>query len=148
MSENQDNRAVVRRRIRATREELFDAWTDQEGMRQWMCPGDVVSADVRLDARVGGKMHIIMQSPTATFEHTGEFQVVERPSKLAFTWTADNMDGQITLVTVEFLALSNSETELILTHERIPRKEVTDRYQSGWAKVVSTLEQYLAGRHG
>lgn len=148
MSESQDNKAVIRRRIRATREELFDAWTDQEGMREWMCPGDVVSAEVRLDPRVGGALLIIMQSPTATHRHTGEFRVVERPSKLAFTWTADAMDGQLTLVTVEFLPISNAETELILTHERIPTKDVSDRYQSGWAKIVSTLEQYLQKNRG
>lgn len=146
MSESQDNRAVIRRRIWATREELFDAWTDQEGMREWMCPGDVVSAEVRLDPRVGGKLLIVMRSPTATYEHTGEFRVVERPSKLAFTWTADAMDGQITLVTVELIEVSGAETELVLTHEHIPRKEVRDRYQSGWTKIVNTLEQYLQRR--
>ena len=106
MSEETGNKAIVRRRMRATREELFDAWTDQEGMREWMCPGDVVSADVRLEPRVGGALHITMHSPSAIYEHTGEFRVVERPSKLAFTWTADNMDGQVTLVTVEFLEVS------------------------------------------
>ena len=147
MSESQDHKAIVRRRMRATREELFDAWTDQEGMRAWMCPGDVVSADVRLDARVGGKLHIVMHSPGATYEHTGEFRVVDRPVKLAFTWTADNMDGQITLVTVEFLEVSRGETELVLTHERIPRPDVADRYQSGWAKITAALEQRLQVPH-
>ena len=147
MSDSQDNKAIVRRRMHATREELFDAWTDQEGMRAWMCPGDVVSADVRLDPRVGGKLHITMRSPDATYEHTGEFRVVDRPSKLAFTWTADNMEGQITLVTIEFLEVSRSQTELVLTHERIPRKDVADRYQTGWGKIVSMLEQRLGAHH-
>ncbi|HUI81972.1 MAG TPA: SRPBCC domain-containing protein [Bryobacteraceae bacterium] len=147
MSENQDSKAIVRRRMQATREELFDAWTDQEGMPAWMCPGDVVSADMRLDPRVGGKLHITMHSPTATYEHTGEFRVVERPSKLVFTWTAENFDGQITLVTIEFLEVSRTETELILTHERIPRKDLAERYQSGWGKIVATLEQRLEAQH-
>jgi uncharacterized protein YndB with AHSA1/START domain len=144
MSQEQGNKVVVRRRIAATREELFDAWIDPEGMRQWMCPGDVVSADVRLEPRVGGALFILMKSPTQTHEHSGEFRVVDRPSKLAFTWTASNLDGQVTLVTVEFLEVSGDETELILTHELIPRKEVSDRYQSGWTKIVEHLEKYLA----
>ena len=122
MNQDRANTVVVRRRIRATPEELFDAWTDPEGMREWMCPGDVISAQIRLDPRVGGALVIIMRGPTETWEHTGEFRVVERPSKLAFTWTANNMDGQITLVSVEFIAVSGTETELILTHEKIPRK--------------------------
>jgi hypothetical protein len=57
----------------------------------------------------------------------------------AFTWTANNLDGQPTLVTVEFIEISRTETELILTHEHIPRKEVSDRYQSGWTKIVELL---------
>jgi uncharacterized protein YndB with AHSA1/START domain len=146
MSEHQENTVVVRRRMHATREELFDAWTDAEGMRDWMCPGDVISATVRLEPRVGGTLHIVMQSPSDTYEHTGEFRVVDRPSKLAFTWTAQAMDGEITLVTVEFIEVSRTETELILTHERIPRREVSDRYQSGWTKIVDTLEKYLQRR--
>ena len=144
MSQDQDNKVVIRRRIQATREELFDAWTDAEGMQEWMCPGDVVSAQVRLDPRVGGTLLIVMRSPTETYEHTGEYRVVERPAKLAFTWTAKNMDGQVTLVTVEFIEISGVETELVLTHENIPRKEVADRYQGGWAKIAACLEKYLA----
>jgi uncharacterized protein YndB with AHSA1/START domain len=148
MNESQENKVVVRRRIRATREELFDAWTDAEGMGEWMRPGDAISATVRLDPRVGGALHFVIQSPTQTYEHTGEFRVVDWPSKLAFTWTAQAMDGEITLVTVEFIEVSRTETELILTHERIPRKEVSDRYQSGWTKIVDTLEKYLRNRNG
>jgi uncharacterized protein YndB with AHSA1/START domain len=147
MSQDQ-NKVVVRRRIAATREELFDAWIDPEGMREWMCPGDVISAEVQLEPRVGGRLFILMKAPTQTHEHTGQFQVLERPSKLAFTWTAGNLDGQVTMVTVEFHKESDSETELVLTHELIPRKEVSDRYQSGWTKIVDHLEKYIQRRKG
>ena len=40
---------VIRRRIAASRDDVFDAWTDATGMRLWMCPGDIVSADVHLE---------------------------------------------------------------------------------------------------
>ena len=143
MSENQTSSAVIRRRIQATREELFDAWTDAEGMGEWMCPGDVVSAEVRLEPRVGGTLHILMRTPSRTYEHTGEYRIVERPSKLAFTWTAENMDGKVTLVTVEFREISSTETELVLTHEQIPKPDVRDRYQSGWTKIAGRLAEYL-----
>jgi uncharacterized protein YndB with AHSA1/START domain len=138
--------AVVRKRIAATREELFDAWTNPESMREWMLPGDAASAEVRLDARVGGALLILMRGPKEVFEHTGEFRVVERPSKLVFTWTAQAMDGATTLVTVEFLKISESETEIVVTHEGIPRKQVGERYQAGWGKIVGLLEGHLQRR--
>ena len=146
MNQDLDEKVIIRRRMLATRQELFDAWTDAEGMREWMCPGDVISAEVRLEPYVGGSLLIIMQSPTEKYEHTGQFRIVDRPSKLAFTWTANAMDGKLTLVTVEFIEVSSKETELILTHEHIPKKEVRDRYQSGWTKIVNTLEKYLQRR--
>ncbi|MBZ5622832.1 MAG: SRPBCC domain-containing protein [Acidobacteriia bacterium] len=137
---------VIRRRIRATREELFDAWTDPEGMREWMCPGNIVSADVQMDLRVGGALLIIMRGPTEAFEHRGEFTIIDRPSKLAFTWIAKSADLRPTLVTVEFFEVTAHESELVLTHQEIPRREVTDQYRGGWSQIVSRLEQFIQRR--
>jgi len=124
---------------------LFDAWTDPEGMREWMCPGNIVSADVQIDPRVGGHLIIIMRGPTDVFEHRGEFTVVDRPSKLAFPWIAKSTDLRPTLVTVEFFEVTATERELVLTHLEIPRKEVSDQYQGGWSQIVR-LEQYIGER--
>ena len=138
-----ENKITIRKRIAGTREELFDAWTDPEGMKEWMCPGDIISADVQIDACVGGQLLIVMRGPTESYEHRGEFTIVERPSKLAFTWTAKATDWETTLVTIEFFEISEGETELVLTHERFPNKEVVDQYRGGWSQVVDRLEQHL-----
>jgi uncharacterized protein YndB with AHSA1/START domain len=145
-TENDDKRVVIRRRIAATREELFDAWIDPEGMKEWMCPGDIVSAEVQLDARVGGSLLIVMRGPTESHEHRGEFKVVERPSKLVFSWTGKTTAWLITRVTVEFFQVSENESELVLTHENFPSKEVRDRHLGGWSRIVTLLEQYIRTR--
>jgi uncharacterized protein YndB with AHSA1/START domain len=144
--ENDDKRLVIRKRIEATREELFDAWTDPESMQEWMCPGDIESAEVEMEARVGGKLLIVMKGPTESHEHRGEVTIVERPSKLAFSWTGKGTDWRLTLVTVEFFEVSENETELVLTHENFPSKEVRDRHQGGWSKIVTLLEQHIRRR--
>jgi len=146
MGEADGNTVVIHRRIVATREELFDAWTDAEGMRAWMCPGNTVSVDVRMDLRVGGSLLVIMRDPDKKHEHRGEFTVVDRPGKLAFTWIAVATDMRPTLVTVEFFAVSESECDLVLTHEKFPKKEASDQYRGGWAQIVGRLEQYLQSR--
>jgi len=140
------NTVVIHRRIAATREELFDAWTDPEGMRSWMCPGDIVSVDVQMDLRVGGSLLIIMRGPDRAYEHRGEFTVIDRPAKLAFTWIAAATEFRPTLVTVEFLVVSQSETDLVLTHQQFPRSEVADRYRGGWAQIADRLDAYLHGK--
>src|SRR6516225_10106680 len=102
------HRLVVRRLIRATCEEVFAAWSDAESVSQWMCPGNVKSAVAQLDVRVGGKFRILMRDGEREFDHTGEYKVVEPPSKLVFTWQSKGTDDEITLVTVDLVALGSS----------------------------------------
>jgi uncharacterized protein YndB with AHSA1/START domain len=137
-------RLSIRRRMPATRDVVFEAWTDPQGLREWMCPGDAVSAEATLDLRVGGSYRIVMKSKTRDYVHTGVYQVVEPPSKLVFTWTREE-DEVPTLVTVEFVALGD-ESELVLTHERFQDTEVMKRYQGGWGQIAEKLASYLAKR--
>jgi uncharacterized protein YndB with AHSA1/START domain/quinol monooxygenase YgiN len=143
MSQADARRLVVRRRFRATPEELFHAWTDPAGMGAWMCPGDIVSTHVQMDLRVGGALRIVMRDREQAYEHRGEFTVIEPPRKLAFTWIADATGGERTLVTVELIAISETETELVLTHEGFPQNDARDRYQNGWSRIVGRLEARL-----
>jgi|ERR1700737_1543349 uncharacterized protein YndB with AHSA1/START domain len=136
------HRMVVRRRMPAPREIVYEAWIDPDGMREWMCPGDVVSAEAILDVRVGGSFRIIMKSKDRVHEHTGTYHVVDRPAKLAFTWSAVENPGEITLVTVEFLS-HGEESELIITHERFTKPDVAQRYENGWGTIAQKFATYL-----
>lgn len=134
---------VIRRRIPAARADVFRAWTDADGMASWMCPGDVVSADVHLDARVGGALRIVMRTASKAFEHWGEFTVVDPPSKLAFTWRASATGFEASLVTVEFLDAGDLQCDLILTHQKLERSDVRAQYRGGWDQILSRLTAYL-----
>jgi len=135
-------RLSIRRKMPASRDVVFEAWTDPHGLREWMCPGDTFAAEATLDLRVGGSYRIVMKSKTRAYVHTGVYQVVDPPSKLVFTWTREE-DEVPTLVTVEFLALGD-ESELVLTHERFQDAEVMKRYQGGWGQIAEKLASYLA----
>ncbi len=137
------HRVVARRRMPAPREMVYDAWIDPEGLREWMCPGDVISAEATLDVRVGGSFRITMKSPTQIHEHAGTYQVVDRPSKLVFTWTAVANPGEITLVTVEFLP-HGDESEIVITHERFQDPDVAQRYEMGWGTIERKFAAYLS----
>jgi uncharacterized protein YndB with AHSA1/START domain len=137
------HRTVVRRRMPAPREIVYDAWIDPEGIRQWMCPGDVVSAEAVLDVRVGGTFRIIMKAKDRVHVHTGTYQIVDRPAKLAFTWSVVENPGEVTLVTVEFIP-QGTESELVITHERFTKADVAQRYEMGWGTIASKFARYLA----
>lgn len=140
------HRIVARRRMPAPREIVYQAWIDPEGMREWMCPGDVVSAEAALDVRVGGSFRIVMKSKSQVHEHTGTYQIVDPPAKIAFTWSAVESPGEITLVTVEFIPLGD-ESELVITHERFTKPDLAQRYETGWGTIAKKFAAYLADRH-
>lgn len=137
------DRLVVRKIIPASREEVFAAWIDPESIRDWMCPGETVTAEARLDPRVGGSYRIVMKSPTREVDHTGEYLVVEPPAKLVFTWISNSTGNQPTLVTVELFERGGA-CELVLTHERFTNAEAVRRHQGGWSQIVDKLAAHLA----
>jgi uncharacterized protein YndB with AHSA1/START domain len=49
---------VVRRPV--PRERVFAASLDPASLARWMCPGDVTSATIEVDPRVGGTFRILM----------------------------------------------------------------------------------------
>jgi len=137
------HRTVVRRRMPAPREIVYEAWIDPDGIREWMCPGDVVSAEAVLDVRVGGSLRIIMRAEDRVHEHVGTYQIVDPPAKLAFTWSGVENQEEITLVTVDFFA-HGDESELVITHERFSKADVAQRYEMGWGTIASKFAGYLA----
>lgn len=136
------HRIVVQRRMPAPREVVYQAWIDPEGIREWMCPGDVLSAEAVLDVRVGGAFRITMRAKDRAHQHTGTYQIVDPPRKLAFTWSGSENPTEITLVTVEFLA-RGEESELIITHQDFIKPDVAQRYEMGWGTIAGKFGAYL-----
>jgi uncharacterized protein YndB with AHSA1/START domain len=133
---------VVRKVIPAPREEVFAAWLDPGSIRHWMCPGQIVEAPAQIDPRIGGEFRITMKDGTRSIEHTGEYRVIEPPSKLVFTWISRSTDLRPTLVTVEFLPRGD-QCELVLTHERLPSPEALRRHEGGWTQIVDKLAGHI-----
>jgi uncharacterized protein YndB with AHSA1/START domain/ketosteroid isomerase-like protein len=136
------DKLVLRKLIPASREEVFAAWSDPAGMRHWMCPGDTQTAEAQIDFRVGGFFHILMKGGKDDTDHTGQYQQIDPPSKLSFTWISKNTDSKATLVTIE-LFQRGDQTELILTHERFPSAERVRQHKGGWSQIADRLAQYL-----
>jgi uncharacterized protein YndB with AHSA1/START domain len=129
---------TIRKMLAASPEEVFDAWLDADGMRQWMRPGPVTGCEVALDARVGGHFRIIMTAPEGTIVNTGEFRVLDRPEKLQFTWVSSRWDYEETLITVE-LHGREAQCELVLTHERFPLQHSARQLVTGWTQILEKL---------
>ncbi len=135
---------VVRRTIRASRERLFDAWTQPEQLKRWWGPKSVVCSDAQVDLKVGGSYRIANRFPDGNVVSiSGEFEAVERPHLLVYTWRVGSEAGAAERVSVTFETRGDA-TEVIVTHERIASAAIRDMHEQGWVGCLDGLAQYLA----
>jgi uncharacterized protein YndB with AHSA1/START domain len=136
----------LERTIRASAEELFDAWTNAELLKLWWhAERDWETPLAEVDPRVGGSLRIVMRNPADGTDYggAGEFTVFERPRRLAFTWTWDDDEQRRRqLVEAEFIE-QGPETLVVMTHRGLPREEMGD-YREGWTASLDNLEDALA----
>ena len=135
-------RVAIERILPASPADVFRAWTEPESLRIFMCPGSVTSALVEADVRVGGRFRIVMRDDETDIVHTGEYRVVEAPSRLVFTWQSPVTGPGGSLVTIT-LSPEAGGTLLVLTHEQLPDEDVAGRHRRGWASIVEKLERHL-----
>jgi uncharacterized protein YndB with AHSA1/START domain len=139
---------VVRRRIAATPARLFDAWTRAVELREWWGPLNVKCVAAEVDLRVGGAYRIANQLPDgAILWITGEFLTIERPHRLEYTWRAGSPDAPLERVTVQFVP-AGAQTEVIVTHARVPDEPTRTRHEQGWHGCLAGLVDYLLRASG
>ena len=135
---------VVRRTIRATAEKLFAAWTEPAQLKKWWGPRPVTCLDAEVDLRIGGSYRIANQMPDGTVLWiVGEFEMVDRPHKLVYSWRAGPGSPDSERVTVQFQPQGDA-TEVIVTHERIPNATMRNLHQAGWDGCLDGLASYLS----
>jgi len=134
----------IERTFQATVEEVFDAWTSPEVMRRWFhCEPDWDTPEAEVDLRVGGKVRVVMRRPDGTkAEAQGEYTLIERPHRLAMTWTFDDDPSNEQLLELSF-AQSEGSTTVLLVNSRISTDERRDSQDEGWHGCLDELERVL-----
>ncbi len=147
-TEQQNLTLTVSRRYHATRERVFDAWTDPEIMKQWFSPEGVTNPAIDVDLRVGGTYRVEMLTPDGRRPvAVGTYREITRPERLVFTWAweheADDAHTGQTLATVEFLE-HGDETEVVVTHVGFANEEGRKGHEDGWTGCLVCLEAFLS----
>lgn len=135
----------INRSFMATREAVFDAWTNAEAICQWFAPDPSMITTVdQLDFKTDGRYQIQFKAQNGdTFIVHGEYVSINRPEQLIFTWQwthEPNIPGM--LVTLNFIAKGDT-AELQLIHERLPNVASRDHHSDGWIGCLVRLEQLL-----
>ncbi len=134
----------VEKKINAEPARLFRAWITAKDFARWFLPGSPVSlGNVTIDARPGGHFRIDMIVDGVLRPHEGEYQIVDEPKKLVFTWRSFMTENRDSLVTVTFAA-EGGGTQLTLTHEKLPDDTAKiQAHREGWTSILAGLEAWI-----
>jgi uncharacterized protein YndB with AHSA1/START domain len=150
---------VITRTFDATREQVFDMWTNRERLEHWYAPSGCTISFPKLDVRQGGQFHSCIRTPDG---HdcwcVGVYQDIVWPERLVFTLaSADALGNRVApedagmhpdwpaemIVTVTFTE-QNGKTVMTL-HQTVPEAlaKATGAYPS-WISMLDRLETEIA----
>ena len=152
-SDISSHKLVLSREFKASRERLWQAWTQPEQIQQWLGSGDDVEIEsVLMDLRVGGKFRIQQKMEDGEYyTAAGTYLEVIAPERLVYTWDWEKdgrgtefgeLEGNETQVTVEFLP-RGQKTEVVLTHEKFASIKSRDSHEGGWKSWMGRLAQFV-----
>ncbi len=138
-----DKGILVRRTLRARREQVFKAWTQPELMARWFFPGANWTTKVAADLRVGGSYELAMfDAEGGKHLQFGVYREIVPVSRLVFTWSCPDLGVSDSVVTVQ-LEERGKETELVLTHELPADPKIRQGHEEGWVGCLGNLEALL-----
>ena len=133
----------VKKDFNVSADMIYDAWLDPKALREFIKPGDIVNVPSPIvDARVGGQFLFEMHVGENKLPHKGEYKILDRPSKIQFTWNSSNTNNEDSVVTIDIIKTSENSCSLTLTHELLPTEESRNDHNGGWNNILKHLEGF------
>jgi uncharacterized protein YndB with AHSA1/START domain len=140
-------RVEVRRRLMASPEKVFAAFSEARLVSRWLTPSpDISLMLLQFDFRVGGTYRFAYGLPAgSTVIVGGSYRLIEPPSKIVFSWVIEPPDehaGIESMVTVS-ITPDRDGTDLIISHEQPTRHDAVTRHAEGWRGALDLLMALL-----
>lgn len=131
----------------ASADEVFEAFTNPDLLRQWWGPRDFVIEEIVFPAVAGESYRVRLRAPDGSrYAHVGRFHEVVRPARLSYSWRW--IEGPLqrgeTLVELSFHA-ERGGTRVELRHSRFADVASRDAHR-GWPDSFERLGQWLDAR--
>ena len=156
---NSDNEWVLIERVfDAPIETVWEMWTDPSLFQKWYGPNGMEVPVAEMDVVIGGKRKICMEmvrpDRIMTMWFTGEYKEVEKPTRLVYTESMCDEDGnimspqsmgmpeghpEVTEIIIE-LSGDNGKTRMKLVHIGVP---ADSGGAGGWAQAIDKMAALL-----
>ncbi len=146
------HRLVITRTFDASRELLWEAWTQREHLLAWLCPKDFTVLFADVDLRPGGKWRSGMQAPDG--EHYvagGTYREIDEPHRLVFThaWEKNQYESGVeTLVTITLRDAGSDKTEMTFVQVGFDTVDSRDGHEGGWSEAFDNLGRHVGNAVG
>ena len=149
-----DTEVQVERIFDAPRDLVWDCYTDETLVAEWLGPRRLKMRIEKWDFRVGGKWHYFhIDEEGNEYEFFGEFREIEQPTKIVQTFNFV-MEPQppASIDSVEFIELDDGRTKLVGSTTFESKEQRDGMVQSGMEKGMSEsfeqLDEILDSRKG
>ena len=135
---------TLKRRLKATPDKVYAAWTDPEKILKWFGPDSGPVKEATTDVRVGGHYAITFHTEDGEQHHvSGHYREVVPNERLVLTWAWRTMPEREFLLTI-LIKPDGAGSLLTLIHEQFFDEAARDRHREGWSSCLDKLERYLA----
>ncbi|MFL6675266.1 MAG: SRPBCC family protein [Massilia sp.] len=147
---NPDHELVISGKLNASRERVFDAFTDRQHIGQWWGPNGFSSTIDEMDVREGGAWRFTMHGPDgADYRNRIDYTDIKRPERLCYEHGDDISPYFRTEITFvgEGDATVVSLRMLCKTPEQLAEMKKFGAVEGG-TQTLERLGRYLAGYGG
>ncbi|OPY31334.1 MAG: hypothetical protein A4E32_01787 [Methanomassiliicoccales archaeon PtaU1.Bin124] len=149
--------------IDASKNDVWDAWTEPEQIMEWWGPEYFTAPSAKVDLRVGGHYLFCMRDPQGKdYWSTGVYKEIADRERIVATDSFSDDKGNIVpavyygmpgnwpeelLLTVTFKEVGG-RTRLHLHHTGLPPGDVVEQTAAGWNGSLDKLEDFLLAKRG
>ncbi len=129
------------RTFAASREQVFDAWTDPDQLRLWWDPSGTPLAECTIDLRVGGAFRLVNQGNAHSPPFAGVYKVLDRPGTLVF----DALGALGTVRLEQRGAVTQMDVSIRCSSAEHLAQYLQLGVDAGTARTLDNLVAYLGG---
>jgi uncharacterized protein YndB with AHSA1/START domain len=136
---------VLKRRLNAAPEKVYEAWTRPEQMtRWWGVTGHAKTPIAEADIKVGGRFRVQFWGQDGQRHSvSGIYREVVPNRRLVFSWAWQSTPERESQVSID-LRPDGGGTLLTLSHEQFADQKACDDHRVGWTLGLDNLERLFA----